>query len=53
MANNPVKIYDTTGKCVINQKTVDYIDVRSLQPGIYFLKVLQDNLELTKKVIID
>lgn len=48
-----VKIYDTTGKCVINQKTVDYIDVRSLQPGIYFLKVLQGNLELTKKVIID
>ena len=48
-----VKIYDTTGKCVINQKTVDYIDVKSLQPGIYFLKVLQGNLELTKKVIID
>jgi len=48
-----VKIYDITGKCVINQKVIDKIDIRKLQPGIYLLKVIEGNLELIKKIIVN
>lgn len=48
-----IEIYDATGKCVINQKAIDKIDVSNLQSGVYFLKIIDNNLELTKKIVID
>ncbi len=49
------KIIDITGKTIINLNQANLnngIDVRFLQPGIYFLKINLSNNILTKKIII-
>ncbi len=52
-ANMSVKVFDVLGKQVLNEKVNDNkLYVSSLNAGVYIMKVSQDNVTITKKLVI-
>jgi len=48
-----VKLYDINGRLVLNKNlSSDYLNIRLLEPGIYFVKVTVDGKISTSKLII-
>lgn len=47
-----VEVYDITGKKIIETVTSSTVDVRELAPGLYILKVSQNNTTASLKLII-
>ena len=48
-----VKLYDINGRLVLNKNlSSDYLNVRLLEPGIYFVNVTIDGKISTSKLII-
>ncbi len=48
-----VFIYDITGKMVINRNERNLkIDISSLNQGMYFVKIIGDNLTTTRKLVV-
>ncbi|HRF76356.1 MAG TPA: T9SS type A sorting domain-containing protein [Chitinophagales bacterium] len=51
-----IKVYDLTGREINNslmQKEMEIIDMSKCVPGVYFVKLIQDNRTFDKKVIIE
>ncbi len=57
-----VYLYDVTGKLIhsakisnenLSNSSTTQIDIRSLQSGIYYIKLVDINRELTKKLIVN
>ncbi|RDK88844.1 T9SS type A sorting domain-containing protein [Marinirhabdus gelatinilytica] len=54
-ANNAemnVAIYDVTGKIVVNTVTNSSVDITALNSGIYLVKITQDGVTATQKLIV-
>ena len=54
-ANNTpknVQVYDMLGKKVIDQEVVTKLNIATLQTGIYIVKVSENNLSVTKRLIV-
>lgn len=47
-----VTVYDITGKLVLNTTTVNTIDVRNLQTGIYLMTITENDATATAKLIV-
>lgn len=48
-----VKVYDVLGKQVINRKVeTNHVNVASLKPGVYVLKVTENSKTATRKLVI-
>ncbi len=54
-SNISVEIFDVLGKSVIKKATLknETLDVSRLKPGVYMLKIQQDNATINKKLIIE
>jgi len=48
-----IEVFNTIGKLILNTKNTSYIDVSSLQSGIYFVKLKHQNDSSIKKLIIN
>ena len=50
--NKNVQIFDMLGKKVIDKNTVSKINVSALQAGIYIVKVTENNVSATKRLVV-
>jgi len=51
-ASSNIRVYNILGEQVIYQKNRNTIDVSSLKPGSYFVKISTDNKTTTEKLIV-